>query len=384
MLASARKVAELFCKGQQDWGTIGKLDLIQGVGTRLNRTSEVKSIVCNYPNFQGSVLELITQVVGQKDPNALWNLNNLLFSLNNTTNLGTHHVCSVVANDYLTSLSGLTKTGLLQQYPNLVDSDLIFTVLAQSNPNFNPTFDSSHILDYLNTLNTQRMDSKSEILVQKNIAEAMLYHLSKKAEAAFGDEAQNVRIAADMLGLALTPSKQTIMDLYLEKEAISWDNIVDHNPILNLPILGILQEPLMKFYVNDDTDALYNALDIVSANGTYFSVNPTVNGESLNINAEYKWSKGESLKASFMDVSHSNTQKSNMIALDVLVHTIVYKSTVLSPPLDQEIGLLLSKAKTNPLVWNKIMESVQFQFHNKTNGNYIDHIQVIKNIKNNE
>ena len=63
------------------------------------------------------------------------------------------------------------------------------------------------------------------------------------------------------------------------------------------------------------------------------------------------------------------------------VLTIIYKTTIISPPLDQEIGSLISKAKANPEVWERMTESVQFQFHNKINGNYIDHIQVIKNIK---
>ena len=83
-----------------------------------------------------------------------------------------------------------------------------------------------------------------------------------------------------------------------------------------------------------------------------------------------------------MDADHSNTQKSNIIALDVLVHTIVYKST--TSPMNQEISLLLSKTKAIPLVWDKMMESVQFQFHSKTNGNFIDYIQINKNIKNDE
>jgi len=173
------------------------------------------------------------------------------------------------------------------------------------------------------------------------------------------------------------------MDIYLEKEAISWNSNIDHNRVLNIPALGILHEPLIQFYTNNDTSALHNALDIVSENGTDFSINPSVNGESLNINTNYKWSEGENLKASFINAKHSNTKKSNVIALDVLVHTIVYKSTVLSP-LTQEISLLLSKAKVNPLVWNKIMESIQFQFHNKINGNYIDQLLVTKNIRNNE
>ena len=68
-----------------------------------------------------------------------------------------------------------------------------------------------------------------------------------------------------------------------------------------------------------------------------------------------------------------------MIGLDVLVHSIIYQITTLSHQ-NPDIGALISKVKANTEVWERITESVQFQFHNQTHGNYIDHIQA-ENLK---
>lgn len=380
---SAKKVAKLYCTGQENFAALRKQEILEGVGKYINKPGALQTIYCNYHNFPASILELTTEVVKQNDPNKLWNLNNLLFSLTKTTNLGDKHLCSLVSNEYLEKLAGFTKTNMLQRHPHLMDSDLIFGILAQSNPNLNPNMENSNILSYLNTVNGQRMDDNSRVLVTNSFKDWAAGLFIKKVEDLLGENANNSHIVAQLIKLGLTPSKKTIMDLYVEKNGISWNTPMDHGFILDIPTLGILQEPLIKFYSNNDTNALYHALDIVSANTTDFKVNTTVNRENFNMDVDFKWVGGETLKASFLDPDHSNGKKSNVMGLDVLVHTIVYQTTVISHQ-NQDIASLISKAKANPEIWDKISQSVPFRFHNQTHGNYIDHIQVAKNIKNNE
>ena len=376
--ASARDVAELYIAGQQDLdlSLTRKIELIQHVGNLLNRGTEMKTVFCNYPNFPVSILELINEIAKENDPLKLWNLNSLLSALTDSTNLGEKHLCSIVSSEYLESLTtNFTKNTLTQRYPHLIDSDIIFAILAQSNSN-----DNSSILNYLATVDNQRMDSNSRILVTDGFKQQLLSAFIKKAENYLGDTSKNAHVMAKLINFGLTPSKQNLMDMYVEKNAISWNTLVNHNPILNISTLGVLNEPILKFYSTYNVDSLCNALDIVSTEKEWFRVINQVDKEHFNLDMEFKWSGTiDNTKTSCVTPKNINFLKTNMIGLDVLVHSIIYQITMLSHQ-NPDIGVLISKAKANTEVWKRITESVQFQFHNQTHGNYIDHIQA-ENLK---
>jgi hypothetical protein len=379
--SSARNVAELYTAGQQDLNLTHKLELIQHVGNLLNRSTEMKTVFCNYPNFPVSILELINEVAKANDPLKLWNLNSLLSALTNSTNLGEKHLCSIVSSEYLESLTtNFTKNALTQRYPHLIDSDIIFAILAQSNSSLNPN-DNSSILNYLATVDNQRMDSNSRILVTDGFKQQILSAFIKKAENYIGDTSQNAHVMAKLINFGLTPSKQTIMNMYVENDTISWNTLVNHNPILNISTLGVLTEPILKFYSTYNVDSLCNALDIVSRNKEWFRVINLVNKEHFNLDMEFEWcGTVDNTKISCVTPENVNFLRTNIIGLEVLVHSIIHQITMI-PNQNLDIGTLISKAKANTEVWKRITESVQFQFHNQTNSNYIDHIQVPENLK---
>jgi hypothetical protein len=224
------------------------------------------------------------------------------------------------------------------------------------------------------------MDSNSRIVITKGFKDWAFELFSKKLENSLGDTAQNAHVVAKLIEFGLTPAKPAIMDMYVENEVLSWNSLVDHNPVLDIPVLGVLQEPLTQFYATNDINLLYNALDIVLANEESFRVIDEVRREGFNLNMDFEWpGNAENMKASCLDPKHINFKKSSVMGLDVLVHTLIYKTTTLSH--QEDIGSLLSKAKANPEVWKKITESVQFKFHSQTHGNFIDHIQVSENLK---
>jgi len=321
------------------------------------------------------VLDFINEIYKGNDPLKLWNLNCLLFSLTKTTNLGDKHLCSVFANDYLGSLSSFTKSSLVQRYPDLIDTDIIFALLAQSNPSLNPNVDNSTILDYLARLDCQRMDDHSRVITQDlkdRIASAFIKCMENTA--------QNAHLIDELLiEFGFKPSKKNLIDLFVEENVISWNSLVDPS-ILDISVLGVLQESITQFYSTHDIKALDNALDIVSNNKNWFKVTNHV--QKFNQDVDFEWvGSVDNMKSSCVTPGQVNFLRTNIVGLDVLVHTLVYQTTRIYPPLDQEIGLLLSKAKADPLVWERMTESVQFNFHNLTHSNYIDHIQVPKNLK---
>jgi hypothetical protein len=96
---------------------------------------------------------------------------------------------------------------------------------------------------------------------------------------------------------------------------------------------------------------------------------------------EFEWcGTVDNTKISCVTPENVNFLRTNIIGLEVLVHSIIHQITMISNQ-NPDIGTLISKAKANTEVWKRITESVQFQFHNQTHSNYIDHIQVPENLK---
>ena len=242
--------------------------------------------------------------------------------------------CSRIHTEYLEkhlSIEGFSILSLHENYRSLSHPQNCWSFLTSLNSQFDKEVLKSYneYVDYVRTIDNGRLEIANEKKLSKravNLAVPIVSNqISSQTFSLVNGEQQKNLLNYSKIDPRTT---ENLIDLAVRVENITWENLSllnTHSHLLDIPILGVLQNDLNNYFLSRNIDHLIHCLVKVKENPADFIIQQDVDQNSNITNVRPQWEDKNSIKL-FSNPQSINFKHVNIFGLHVLSQACIFEA----------------------------------------------------------